>query len=90
MKKIGQPPKEEIIPEDEEPEEVEETEVGEETEEVEELEEMISEKVQYWLHTPSNKVAITEEGDDVSEMVFNDDIEEITKLKYTKLKNKES
>jgi hypothetical protein len=45
---------------------------------------IVSDRKQYWEHVPSSKLLITEKGDDISELLSNSDVAELTKLQYAK------
>lgn len=100
MKKInaGKKPKvkkEEVVEEEIENEEAVESIASEPVEDLESAENAtivesneeitIADKAYYWLHNPTGKLATTEEGDDITELLENPEVEQITKVKYAKL-----
>ena len=66
-------------------EEKEEKEEAEEETVIEEDVEVIAEKKHYWVERETEKVMATEKGDDISELLSDDGISQINKLKYTKI-----
>lgn len=80
---VEEPEKTEEV--EEQTSEPEEAEPGD-AEDGEEYEEVISKKAQYWLHEPSGKLAQTAKGDDIADFINNEEVVEITKVKFTKLK----